>query len=310
MKLISASITCCIILPALGGPNITITESQGAAPLDISQYIDALSVKARSSFGMELDNSQAEFDFSELSLTTFLSKPIQLGGDWSAIAYLDFRASQFDFDGNPLAGAFNDDLETNLYHIGIPFAIYHSTSGSRWTYGAWINPSISSDFDHLNSDDFFLDGAIATAYQVNDCLTIGFGVYASDVIEDPFVIPGAGFVWVPNEDWLVSYYGPRFVARRQINDRNQIGLEISTNGGNWNFDANNQSLKLNFRSWRSGLYYRYNITGELWLEAAAGYTFANKLELLDRDGSDPFGNLLGEAGGSPYAYIGMNVARW
>lgn len=281
-----------------------------AQAIDIARYLNAATFEASHSYGMELDRSAAEFEFSELSLFAFLSKPVDLGGDWSAISYLDFRASRINIDGNPLIGGLADDIETDLFRVGVPFMVYHSSDTSRWTYGAWISPAISSDFDHVNSEDFFLDGAIAAAYQVNDCLLVGAGVYVSDALDDIGAIPGVGFVWTPTEDWLISYYGPRFIARYELNDRNQIGLEVASNGGVWNIDGNDRSLKLNLNSWRSGLYYRYNLAGELWIEAGGGMTFANDLELQTRDGLGLFENQLGKAESAPYAYIGLSMARW
>lgn len=309
-KFVSPAIVCSLTLPLFAGQSIIEPEAPNNTEFDISRYIDALSLRAKYSSGMDLDNSPAEFDFTEISLLAFITKPIRLGGNWSAIAYLDFRASKLDFDGSPLIGTVVDDLETDLYRVGLPFALYHNAPGSRWTYGAWVSPAISSDFDHIDSEDFFLDAAVAVAYQVNEKLVVGAGVYASDTLEDASIYPGIGFAWTPNDDWLLTFYGPRFIARRDINDRNQIGCEVSSNGGTWNIDAKNISTKLNLRSWRTGIYYRYNITGELWLQAAAGYTFANKLDLQTRGGVDLFPTQLGDASGAPYAFVGLSVARW
>ncbi|MEP4077109.1 DUF6268 family outer membrane beta-barrel protein [Haloferula sp.] len=284
--------------------------SCSAPALDIAQYIDVLTIRAKQSYGMELDNSPAEFDFTEISLLAFITDPIELGNDWSAIAYLDFRASNMSFDGNPLIGTFADDLETDLFRVGLPFIVYHAEESSPWTYGAWVSPAISSDFDHIDSDDIFVDAAIAVAYQFNDCLAIGAGIYAADIGRDAEFFPGVGFAWTPTDDWLVTFYGPRFIARREFNERHRLGVEVSTNGGTWNIDADNNSLKLNLRSWRAGLYYRYNFTGNLWLEASAGFTFANKLDLDTRGGTELFQNSLGEADSAPFAALAFTVNRW
>ncbi|MGB6223424.1 DUF6268 family outer membrane beta-barrel protein [Haloferula sp.] len=310
LKLISAALACGLALPAWADKSALEPQLSDPYEFDISRFIDVLNFRAVYSSGMELDNSPVEFDFTELSLAAFLTKPLKLGGDWSAIAYLNFEASQFEFDGNPPIGTVIDDIESDLYRIGVPIVVLNTSANSPWSYGAWISPSISSDFDHVDSDDFFLDVAIAAAYQVNDKLLVGGGVFASDILHDPFVIPGIGFVWTPREDWLVSFYGPRFVARRDINDRNQIGFEITNNGGLWNIDSGNASRRLDFSSWRSGLYYRYNVAGEIWLHAAAGFTFANELQVQTRDGTDLFPNQLGDADPSPYVSLGISLARW
>ncbi len=289
---------------------LALALSSSVSAVDISQYIDALTLRATSSSGMDLENSPVEFDYTEVSLLAFITKPIDLGGNWTAISYVNLETSKFNFDGNALIGAFGDDLESDLYRVGIPFVIAHFHESSRWTYGAWINPEISSDFKHIDGDDFYVSGAIAAGYKVNECFTIGGGIYVSDIFHDVWAIPGIGFAWVPNEDWLIAYYGPRFVARYDINERNQVGLEVANNGGVWNIDANNNSLEIDYQSWRSGLYYRYNLTGELWLEAAAGFTFANEFDLNTRGGTELFPNRLGKAETGTYGFIGLSVARW
>ncbi|MEM1083633.1 MAG: DUF6268 family outer membrane beta-barrel protein [Verrucomicrobiota bacterium] len=287
--------------------------SPGLSPgegFSIADFIDATTLSGRQVGGMDLDNSPADFDFTEYRFTSFFTKPINLWGDWQLMPWLDLRASQFDFGGNPLIGSLRDDIETDLFHIGLPMALYHFSEGSRWAYGAFVNPTLSSDFDHVNSDDFFLDAALAFAYQWNDCLWVGAGIYVGDMLDDPFFIGGAGFIWVPDDNWLVSFYGPRFVARRDLGERHQLGFEVSTNGGDWNVDAGNISSKVEFNSWRGGLFYRYNLTGELWLKLGGGMTFGNELNFSTREGTGLFQNRLGEADAAPYAFVSLSMARW
>lgn len=278
-----------------------------ASAIDITEYVDPTYLSLHSSFGMEFDRSPAKVDFTELRAFSFYHKPIHLGGDWDLISYIDFRTASTNLKGNPLIGILSDDIQTDLTRLSVPVAAYHSSDSSRWMYGAWSSLALATDFQHITSDDIFLDFAVGAAYKVNDCLIIGAGAYVSDTLNDPSFIGGVGFFWVPNEDWMISFYGPRFVARWQFAERTQLVYEVATNGGMWNIDANSLSLKYNLQSWRTGLILRHLVWDKLWLEAGAGVTFANKLELQTPGGTSLYNNRIGDLGSSPYAYIGCSI---
>ncbi len=284
--------------------------------LDISKFIDATTFGATASHGMDFNElTRGDVDFSEARLWTFLSKPIDLGGDWSLLPSLNYTFSRLETDVSPLTpGPLPPRFDESLHEVSLPTIFYHSSRGSRWYYGAYVEPAIRSDFSSVDSRDFFLSAALAAAYQVNDCLVVGFGVYASDITNDPFLVAGPGFVWTPTPDWLVTYYGPKFIARREFGERHRLGFEAAWNGGQWNVDTpgffGSQSAKLDYSSIRAGFYWKYNLVSELWLELGAGMTFGNELRLESPGGRDQYPLAYGEMDGAPYVSLGLSVNRW
>jgi len=315
MKLAAASVIISVsslILPA-GAGSTEAVESVGeevAPKLDISQFIDALSVRGYYNGPLDFNElTQGDVEYSQAGLFAFLGV---VGGKESNLTWVpafNYTFSTVDVEtATPVPG-----FDESLHEITFPNFFLYAPDNSRWLHGAYANFGLRSDLGTVNSRDFFLAGAIGSAYQFNEKLTIGFGVYGSDLTNDPFVVAGPVFFWMPTEDWLISYYGPRFIARRELGPNARIGFEAGWNGGSWNVDSPSpiqESLRLDIRSIRVGLYYKQRIYGDIWGEIGAGYTFANELKVNSPGGRDLFPTAYGETDGAPYVGLGLSLNRW
>jgi len=295
-------------LPAIE-PTTTLEPGAGETPsFDLLSYIDATTAQAVYSPGMDFDNGNGELDQLRLGLRSFLSQPVRFGGDWYFVPYFRYNYQDLDVGTRP---APLDDYGSDLHQFALDLAVVRFDADSPWIYGAFVEPALFSDLSAVGSDDFFLAGAVALGYRFNDCFTLGVGLYGNDLTRDPFIIGGPGFVWTPTPDWLITYYGPRFLARREFGDATRLGFELSTNGGQWNTETGPISTKLELRSWRAGLYWRQRLgEGPVWLTLSAGYTFANEIELSTPGGTELFQNNTGELDGAPYVALGISVNRW
>ena len=281
-----------------------------APAIDLANYIDVLSTRSVHTSGLDFNElTRGDADFSQSSLFALLGKVGDSELTWVPALNYDYSTldlNAYPFGANPAAPSF----DRGLHRISMPNFLIYNPSGSRWFHGAYLAPGLYSEFDDVNSRDFFLSAAIGSGYQFSDCLTVGFGVYASDITNDPFVIPAPVFFWTPNDDWLVAYYGPRFLARRDIGDNHQLGFEAAWNGGSWSVDAFRDDARLDVSSVRTGLYYKFRVAGHVWLELGAGYTFANEVKLRSPGGRDLFPAAYGEADSAPYVSFGISVNRW
>lgn len=278
-----------------------------AGEFDMASIVNASRIDAFYTSNMDIDKGPGDVSFYSLKASSFLSKPIKLGDSLTCLGYLEYGLTDVDIDGSPF-GVGPGVPETNgLHRVSLSAMMVYNRPGSRWFHGLYLAPSLRSDFGDINGDDFFLGAALGSAYRVSDKLVIGAGIYGSDLCNDPFVIGGVGFAWMPTEDWLVAYYGPRFFARRNIGDDNQLGFEIANHGGYWNVDLMADSSKLDLSSWRAGVFFRHRLEGELWLVTGAGMTFANELKLSSPGGDTRYRSDLDSA---PYAYIGLSLHRW
>jgi|GEM_PF-6591374 len=313
-RILAASIPLLVSGAALAGNEadalVEIEPAPEVGGIDIAQYINASQLKATYIWPMDFDRGPGDVSAFSTEVGTFLGAPLKFGEKLTFVSYFNYAATELDIDGYPLGvgpGAGRYDL---LHRFSLMTALVYNQPGSRWYHGLYVEPSLRTDFEHVDGDDFFLSFAIASAYQVSDDLVIGAGVYGSDLLHDPWFIAGPGFVWTPGDDWFISYYGPRFVTKRLINDRNELAFEVANTGSYWNVDTFNASTKLDLRSWRAGLLYRYRLAGELWLELGAGYTLGNKLSLSTPGGLGLFESTLGQLDPSPYAFLGLTMKRW
>ena len=289
---------------------LLLTIATPAGAFEIAEIIDSTKIGTRFSFEADFDKSDSSLSYNQTYFGTFINQPIKFADDWTFFNYFSAERTQINLKGSHFYGSASDDLESDLYNISLPLAVIKNSATSKWTYGFWVNPTIASDFSHLDGDDFFLDLGAGVGYRYSDDLLIGLGVYASDVTKDAGIIGGPGFIWTPCDQWLISFYGPRFLARYHLSERSQIGFEIASRGGKWNLDADDQSRKAYLQNWQSGLYLRQNVYKKLWVQIGAGYSFAQKLELTDREGDRFLDNNDGDADGSPYVYLSFDVAKW
>lgn len=278
-------------------------------PVDIVSFIDATSLNATLTPGIGLEGlAGGELDYFQSSLTTFFSPPVEFTENLVWVPMFRYEFTELDPSGTalgPLTGIFDH----SLHQLSIANAIVYDTH-SRWYHGLYLEPGLFSDFEQVDSRDFFLSAALASAYRVNDCLLVGVGVYGSDLTNDPWFIGGPGFVWTPDENWLITYYGPRFIARRELGDNLRLGVEAGWNGGKWNIEHRREAYKLEVDSFRVGALAKQRIYGELWAEFAVGYTFTNEVTLSTPGGTEVRPDLLGEADSAPYFSLTLSVNRW
>ncbi len=302
------------LLPALAGFLVTTasaSEPEAVEGLDVTEFIDVLSTRVTHTAGMDFDGpTRGDVDFTTASVFALLGN-VELAPGWNWVPALRYQFSSLDMNALPFgANPAAPRLDQGLHGIALDSFLIHAPDGSRWLHGAYLSAGLNSDFSVLDSRDISLAAAIGSGYRFSDELLVGFGVYGSNLLNDPFIVPAPVFFWEPGEDWLVSYYGPRFIARREIGDNIRFGFEAGWNGGWWGIDAFNAESRLEVDSIRAGLYYRHRIAGDAWVEIGAGYTFANEVKIYSPGGRDLFPGIMGEADPAPYVTVGFSVHRW
>ena len=285
-----------------------VAESGG---MDIAQFIDVLSTRVVYTPGMDFTGlTPGDADYTNASIFALLGL-IEFAPDWNWIPAFNYEYSSLDinpapFGANPAAPR----LDNDFHSISFQSFILNTPDDSKWMHGAYLSTGVNSDFSGVSSRDIDLSLAFGSGYQFTDRFILGFGLYGSNLLNDPFIIPAAVFFWMPTDDWLVSYYGPRFIARREFGDSARLGFEAGWNGGWWGAEAFGSKSRVDVDSFRTGLYYRHRIAGEAWLELAAGYTFFNEITINSPGGRNNFPGILGETDPAPYVSVGFNIRRW
>lgn len=292
------------------GTTPAATESDAFAPPEGLNFFTGMNVaraEFMGSFGMEFDNSAAEVDDYAFQLSSFLSKPIDLFAGYSMLPFFQYEANFLRPDGVPLGIPLGDE---DLHEIELSLVIYKMETGSPWITGAWINPSLSTDFESVSGDDFFLDLAAAAGYRVSDTLIVGAGVGALNLTGDTAVYPGIGFFWNPSEDLYFTLFGPNFRAGWEVTDSWRLAFEVRPNGGIWNIDTAGGSRNIDFSSFRVGLGSSHRLTEKLWLSYGGGVTVGNALNITNTDGSDLFKNTLDDLDEGYYGFVSLSLKAW
>ncbi|QJE95091.1 DUF6268 family outer membrane beta-barrel protein [Luteolibacter luteus] len=295
--------------PALAGspaPITTTTSESSVSEANPLSFFDAFRVSAYGNFGMEFDNSAVELDAYQAELHTFLSKPLTFG-DFSLLPTFRYEGTFLRYDGNTPFFPVGDE---ELHSLELPLYLIHMTQGSPWIYGAWIQPSLSTDFDHIDSDDIFLDLAVGVGYKFSNRLYVGVGAAGFDLFGNESLIPGAGFIWMPTDDIMVRLIGATFVAEWQASQDWKFGIDVRSAGGVWNIDDKNQSRTLDFTSYRAGIHAQRRLVDTWWLEGGAGFTFANEINLRTPDGLGLYESSLGDLDEGVYGYLALRKAVW
>ncbi len=282
------------------------TPAAPAAAKSPLSFFDTFRTSGYGNFGMGFDNAPGELDAYQAELYSFISKPLSFG-DFSLLPTFRYEGTFLRYDGTPPFFVVGDE---DLHTIELPMYLLHMRQDSPWIFGAWLNPSLSTDFDHIDSDDIFVDLAIGGGYKFSDRLYVGVGAAGFDLFGDESFIPGAGFVWMPTDEIMVRLIGAAFVAEWDVTENWRLGLDVRSAGGKWNIDDNNQSRTLDFSSFRAGLHAHRRIVDNWWLEGGAGLTFANEIELRTPDGLGLFENVLGDLDEGVYGYLAVRKEVW
>lgn len=289
----------------IGATTQTPVDDDG--PASLLQMFDAFRVSGYGNFGMEFDRSAGELDMWQAELHSFLSKPINFGPDLSLLPTFGYEATFLRYDGTLPGFPLQDE---DLHTLELPLFLIHSKDGSPWICGAYLRPALSTDFDHIDSDDIFVDAAVGAAYKFSDSLYIGGGLAIQDAFGNEELIPGIAFLWAPTEDLTFQLLGPMFSAVWEATPDWKFSVDVRTAGGEWNIDDNNRSRTLDFTSYRAGVHVHRRLVDKWWIEGGAGVTFANEMDLKTPSGLGLNEAVLGDLDEGLYGYLAVKLEVW
>ena len=295
-----------LLFPAAAhsGPVDSGTTVAPASGQDFAPAFDALVGSAEFEGRMDFDSSAAELEASRYMLTGFLMRPVDLGNDWKFLPAFEYSFTSLDVNHASAALPLDDE---DLQHLGLHAIFYHKPVGSRWIFGGWGRANLASDFQQVNSDDFYFDLAAGAGYQVTDRLLLGAGVAALELGSDGYVLPGPGIYWKPTDEIDVQLIGALFDAIWRPSDEWVLALRAQPFGSTWNIDSNNQSRQVDLRSYTLRLHAERRLCRDMWLSLGVGFSFANQLELRTPSGQTLFKDDLGSG---LSASVGLRVRTW
>lgn len=278
-----------------------------AQALDAFKQLTTTRVSVYASGGMDFDNGAGSLETYSFEAYSFLSQPISLPGSISFIPTLRYQATALRYDDTPAGFPVGDE---DLHTLQLPLYFLRTAPASPWIYGAFVSPGLSTDFGHVDGDDFIFDAGIGAAYQFSDDLIVGVGLVAHDIGWDTSFIPAPGLLWNPCDNISIQLFGPSFSAKWAATQDWHFSFDVKSAGGAWNIDSDSESRMLELRSYRAGLSVQRRLTEEWWIEGGGGITFANKVELNTRDGSRLNKSALDDLDQGYYGYLAIKRSVW
>jgi hypothetical protein len=286
-----------LLLPAATYAEESLRDSLGSS--------DFLRTTFTQTGAMDIDGNSGDLSITKFQATAFLSKPIALTPDLTMLPMFSYGITQLDFSGTgPLP------IEDEGLHSASLSAIFtQDFRNSPWFAMGWTSAEMATDYQGLSGDDFTFDVALGMGYRVSDTLMISAGFVVINLNGDEEIFPGINFSWKPCDAFSLALFGPKLLARYDINDSWYISLNGTPGGGSWNIDdSTGQSRTIELDSYWIGLNTHHRITGEFWVSAGIGYTFANQIEIKGNHGNGP--SLERDMDGAALAQISLSLRSW
>jgi hypothetical protein len=193
--------------------------------------------------------------------------------------------------------------ESTMQSIYMPVVFINDVS-EKWLWGGMVMPTYSGTGS--NSDNFAISGAVGVGYTYSADLQLFGGVYYYNGFNDTTILPGAGFIWRPNDRWEAFLLPPIGGVSYSINDNWLASLYGQYESPTWHAEADDlgPDRDVNMQSLRIGLKLEYHIHEWFWAYAAGGLSMGQTLE-VENSHNDKLQK--SDIDASPYVQVGLNI---
>ncbi|MFM7180548.1 MAG: DUF6268 family outer membrane beta-barrel protein [Verrucomicrobiales bacterium] len=197
---------------------------------------------------------------------------------------IDYSLTDLSIDNEAIA------WDGQLHALYVPLSFTHRTPGSQWFWLGQVVPGLRTDFESIDSDDFAFRTFAVAMRQFGNNLAIGFGGYFSYDVDRIFAVPGIGFTWKPNDQWLFSLIPPQLAASWMPTEDWIVSATFRPRSFVADLDEGEAGPDIASVSYgRAGISVRRRLADSphLWLNLQAGYTLYSEVE-LQQDGQSLF----------------------
>ena len=215
-------------------------------------------------------------------------------------AWINYGTNKYKVGNNT---SLNMLPESTMQSIYVPVVFIHDIS-EKWLWGGMVMPTYSGTGS--NSDNFAISGAVGVGYTYSPNLQLFGGVYYYSGFNDDLILPGAGFIWRPNDRWEVSLLPPIGGISYSINDNLLVSLYGQYESPTWHAEADDlgPDRDVSMKSLRVGLRLEYNLRQWIWAYAAGGLSMGQSLE-VENSNNDTLQK--SDIDASPYVQVGLNI---
>lgn len=278
---ISLAVIAASLATAHAGTSSVATTSTSSSAVGLPA-INAAALRFTYADDMDLDDDDGSLSVSRLQLFSVLSKPLTPLEGLTIIPAFEYKLTSLDFDGVSSAVPIRDE---DLHSINLSALAISMRDDTPWMWTAFAQTKMNTDFQHVDGDDFTFDVAGGVGYRFSKSFVLGLGAAVANLNAHEQFYVGPNFDWVVNDSLRVGAYGSMFLATYKITDDWLLNLRGESGGGLWNItDEGGKSRAIDLTTYNLSLIASRRLTGNLWLNAGAGFTFANEIRLTRTSG--------------------------
>jgi len=194
---------------------------------------------------------------------------------------VDYGWNHADFGGREGLGT------KDLHSLEARLSLAWRPQDSKWWALGFVSPGLATDFKAVDSDAFTISGLGLLGYRWNDRLDLAAGVFASYGMDEAQVMGAIGFIWRPNDQWIVQATPPVVAIGWQPSTDWTLALVAYPGGNSWEVAETESGVRqVELDLWRAAASVEKRI-GEHWrVSVRGGVSFGGELELRDGDGRE------------------------
>ena len=148
-----------------------------------------------------------------------------------------------------------------------------------------FSPRLMSDMQNISGNSFQLGGMALYEKIYNDNLTVSYGALYNQELFGPYLVPLVNLKWKISNYWSISGLLPIY-AKIKYQKTEKFSAGISHFGLITSYDLGNEKYANDYIQRSSidlGLFGRYQLAGNLFIEGRIGHTFGRSYEQYSKD---------------------------
>ncbi len=224
-----------------------------------------------------------DYDSGESGLEMWEARTVLPLGKWDRGDLLigvgvDYAWHHADFGGREGLGT------KDLHSLEARLTLAWQPKQSKWWALGFLSPGLATDFEAVNPDAFTISGLGLLGYRWSDRLDLAAGVFASYGLDETQVMGAVGFIWRPNDQWIVQATPPIVAIGWHPSADWTFALVAYPGGSSWEVAETEKGVRqVELDLWRAAASVEKRI-GEHWrVSVRGGVSFGGELELRDAD---------------------------
>lgn len=228
-----------------------------------------------------LDYDRGENGLEMLEMRAVLPLGKWERGDLLIGVGVDYGWHHVDFGGREGLGT------KDLHAVKARLSLAWRPQESKWWALGFVAPGMASDFEAVNAEAFTISGLGLLGYRWSERLDLAAGVYASYGLDETTVMGAIGFIWRPNNQWIVQATPPVVAIGWQPNTDWTLALVAYPGGGSWEVAETESGVRqVELDLWRVAASVEKRF-GDHWrVSVRGGVSLGGELELRDTDGRE------------------------